>query len=1120
MKKRILFLSLITVLLMAGCSNLITDLGKMKGGVKYTVNHLLQNLDAISENDYTLEKSEELYGLPGETTKAEWKDFKGFSLAKGFEIHQQEIAEDGSTEINIKYDRNEYTIQFDPDGGLWNYDQAKENPSVPKLSDTVKVTGRYGAIVKDNEDYPDFSKLKKKGCIFIGWKKNGSDKVLTTEELEAKLPETFDVQSEDIIYTAQWEINGTKYIVRHLTENLDESGYSLSKEVELAGDAEDMTEAVPIDIEGFIKPEESSVVQKEITDDADNPTVVEIKYKRASYNVVIDLNGGYWNYSANKRNPGITLDGEAKTYSVKYGASFTLADYITSDIGKQSMKIDGWFKDGDTTVSIATEEAVISEMPSKNIEYKVVWIRNEVGYTLEYWLENANDTNSTKSRSESVDGLAETQTTISVEDLDDIEGFSKPVSIINREISPDGSTVVKVEYKRIRSTLTLESNGGYWNYNSYKENPSSVKPDVTAKAISVKFGGTIVYPAELTSLGMKGSELIGWKINETDKVVNQLPVVFDKTESVTYTAVWAEKKAKYKVEYYLQNIDGTDFVLSEKDTVELEDSAEKPSKVSVTPVDGYYVIKEIPGFTKPEKVTNKEINPDGSTVIAVNYTRNTYQITFNLDDGLWNYAAYKADPAGVTPDTKSKIINVKYGAEISYPSFADVNKRSYEFKGWETDSGNLVSTASLPVTQVMTKNVTYTASWIKLSNVAYKVEYYFENTNSTNAELSANYSINNSYTNNKFGVAEMVTEAEALPVSGFTAKTIEQEEINRDGSTVVKVYYKRNIININLDLNGGYWDYNKDSRTGTDNVIKTISGKYGTNVNYESVLFTGIGRRSYDFKGWVKTGTAALVASNALITTFPEADVTYTASWENIGNVAYKVEYWFEKTNAAGTTQNSTNYEQKTADYPTETLYGVEGDPTDATAKTVEGFTAANISQSTINRNGSTVVKIYYTRNTSSIILKVNGGKWSGGSSTDKTYTGKYGKALTETIPEPVRSGWAFGGWNEYQGTVNKTFGSSDVTYTAYWIPSVTVSPSFDGDIGMSVNTVSGVTTGTVTLPSGYDSSDCNFRWYVDGTFATDEASLSQKLANGIHTVTVKVTINGVVYTKQATVSK
>lgn len=1119
MKNRVLFIiSVLLTLVVTSCSSYVTDLGKLTKGTKYTVNHLLQNVDAVDEDDYTFDFAEELYGKPGELTAAAAKKIKGFSLKKDFIITQEEIAEDGSTVIEIKYDRNEYTIQFDPDGGLWNYDQAKENPSVPKLSDTVKVTGRYGAVVKENDEYPDFSKLKKKGCVFVGWRKEGSDKVLTIEELEAKLPETFVVQDDDVIYVAQWEISGTRYIVRHMTENLDGITYT-DRDIDMAGDADELTEATPIDIEGFIKPEESSVVQKEIAEDGS--TVVEIRYARATYNVNIDLNGGYWNYFAHKNNPGITLEGSKKSIPVKYGAEFRLADNITGDLGMQSMKNVGWFKDGDTTVAIATDAAVISEMPAKDVDFKATWIENKVKYTLECWFENAGDETTVvwPQYTKVKEGLAETQTAITLEDLQSVAGFEKPAAITNAEIKADGSTVVKVEYKRIRASITFNSNGGYWNYDENKANPGTVKPDVTDKVISVKYGGTIDYPSELASLGMKGSELIGWKLAGTETVVEKLPVVFDKKESVSYIAVWAEKTAKYKVEYHLQNIAGTEFVLSESDTKELSGAAETPTKVSLTPVDGYYVIKEIPGFTKPEKVDNAEINPDGSTVIVVNYTRNTYEIIFNLDDGLWNYSVYNADPANVTADTRSRTINVKYQDTITYPTFTDVNKRSYELLGWTTDSGNTVSTGSLPVTQTVTKNVTYTASWRKLSNVAYKVEHYFENVDSDNDTLEANYSIDSKYNENKSGIAEMLTEAAAKTVTGFTAKEIEQLEINRDGSTVVKIYYKRNVVNVNLDLNGGYWDYNSETRTGSDSEIKTISGKFGTTVNYSSINTSLIGRRSYTFKGWTQPKNATPVPTSSLISTFPAEDLTYTASWENIGTIAYKVEHWFEKSTATSTNQNSTNYEQKNGEYPTETLYGVEGDPTDAHAKTVEGFTASSFTQPSIARNGSTVVKIYYTRNTSKIILKVNGGKWSGGTTADKTYTGKFGKALTDTIPEPTRSGWAFGGWNEYNGTVDKIYGAEDVTYSAYWIPSVTVTPTFNGDISMTVNTVSGTTTGTVTLPDGYVASDCNFRWYVDGVFASDDAALSKKLNNGIHTISVKVIIDGISYTKQATVT-
>lgn len=1118
MKNRVIFFSILMTLFLAGCSNLVRDLGNLKGGVKYTVNHLLQNLDAATDDDYTLEKSEELYGLPGALTEAKIKTFKGFSLAKNFEITQVEIAEDESTVVEIKYDRNEYTFQFNPDGGLWNYDEAKADPSVPKLADTVKVTGRYGAVIKENVNYPDFDKLKKKGCLFLGWMKEGDDKLLSTEELEASLPETFDEQEADVVYIAQWEISGTKYTVRHMTENLDGITYE-SIDKEMGGDEGDLTEAVPIQIEGFIKPDEASVVQKEIV--ADGSTVVEIKYARASYDVVIDLNGGYWNYYSNKANPSITLNGANRTISVKYEASLNLADYIPAETGKKSMKIAGWFMNGDTTVVIPTEDAVITSMPAKNVEYKASWVENKAKYTIEYWLENASDdkTSIDADKTEEYEGLAESETQIAVADLKDIEGFTKPLAVENKEIAADGSTVVKVEYKRIKSILTLKPNGGYWNYEASKASSGAVKPDANDKTVAVKFGGTISYPAEMAALGMKGNELAGWKLEGTETLVKDLPVVFEKTEDVTYIAVWTEKKAAYKVEYRLQNIEGTEYVADESLTETLAGPAETPTKVSLTAMDGYYIVRDIPGFSKPEKIDNKEIAPDGSTVIVVNYTRNTYEIKFELDDGMWNYSQYYADPSSVTADIKAKTLNVKYGADINYPSFADMNKRSYEFSGWITDEGNNVSIEELSLKQTVTKNVTYTAKWTKLVNIKYTVEHWFENEDSTNADLVQNYSVDSRYTDEKTGVAEMLTEAEALPVQGFTAKAIEQKEISRNGDTVVKVYYKRNIVNINFDLNGGYWDYNSAK---TDNGVKFVSGKYGTSVSYASISFAGIGRKSYEFKGWTTAANATPVEVSGLTGNYPVEDLTYTAAWENIGNVKYTVKHWFEKTSSTNAAnQNATNYEQS-AEYPDEELFGEEDDTTDAQAKIVEGFEARSFTQTTIKRDGSAVVNIYYARKTGKITLKANGGTWSGGSTADKSFTGKYGTTLTSVIPEPSKSGYAFGGWNEYQGTVDTIFGEGEVIYTAYWVPSVTVEMSFSGDISMTLTTNAGTTTGTVTLPSGYSASDATYKWYIDGVFGSDEATFVKtkaQLGVGNHIITVKVTIDGVVYTKQASVS-
>lgn len=76
--------------------------------VEYTVKHMQQN---TARDGYTEYESETLTGFTGETTAAVAKSYTGFTAQP---ITQQTIAADGSTVVEIRYNRIAYTVTFDP----------------------------------------------------------------------------------------------------------------------------------------------------------------------------------------------------------------------------------------------------------------------------------------------------------------------------------------------------------------------------------------------------------------------------------------------------------------------------------------------------------------------------------------------------------------------------------------------------------------------------------------------------------------------------------------------------------------------------------------------------------------------------------------------------------------------------------------------------------------------------------------------------------------------------------------------------------------------------------------------------------------------------------------------
>ena len=137
---------------------------------------------------------------------------------------------------------------------------------------------------------------------------------------------------------------------------------------------------------------------------------------------------------------------------------------------------------------------------------------------------------------------------------------------------------------------------------------------------------------------------------------------------------------------------------------------------------------------------------------------------------------------------------------------------------------------------------------VTLDTTSYKIEHYLQNIEDDDFTLEyteiEDYAIVGSYTN---------ATAKSY-YWGFTAKTVNQEKIADDGSTVVKIYYTRNIVTLTFDTDGG-------------SEIASKSGKYGAELTVETPTKEG-----YKFYRWNYT----------LPTTFPEEDTEYKAIWSEL----------------------------------------------------------------------------------------------------------------------------------------------------------------------------------------------------------------------------------------------
>lgn len=171
--------------------------------VGFTVNHYLQN---VADNNYTLDKTEEVGGF----TESEVGDglaetYPGFAAL--LYNTKAKVAADGSTVVEIYYDRNYYMMSFNLDGGYG----------------VEPIYARYGASVKvENPTKP--------GYTFNGW--------------EPTVPTT--VPAENTTYKAKWQAEKTaKVTVVVWGENADDENYSYIKSVETTAPVGSTLTAIP-----------------------------------------------------------------------------------------------------------------------------------------------------------------------------------------------------------------------------------------------------------------------------------------------------------------------------------------------------------------------------------------------------------------------------------------------------------------------------------------------------------------------------------------------------------------------------------------------------------------------------------------------------------------------------------------------------------------------------------------------------------------------------------------------------------------------------------------------------------------------------------------------------------
>ena len=455
--------------------------------------------------------------------------------------------------------------------------------------------------------------------------------------------------------------------------------------------------------------------------------------------------------------------------------------------------------DGFTFDDSKTENKDATVPDNNNLVVKLYYTRNSYSYTIKY-VEEGNETNILKTTT----GEAKYE-----EEID-----------VTKETF-EGYTYVRQDKEKIKIDTTNNIATVYYTRNSYNvtyeyegEFPTGAS-ELPAKA-TYKYGESVTVAEDATAPGYTFS---GWDKDDFTMPANDV---------VIKGSFKANDDTQYKVEHYLEDLDGKTFTLKETETL----AGKTDTTATAKP-------KQYPGFTYDSTVegtkTSGTITGDGQLVLKLYYTRNSYNVTYEYE-GEFPTGASEL-PAKAT---------YKYGESVTVAE--DATAPGYTFSGWDKDD------FTMPANDVVIKG-----SFKANDDTQYKVEHYLEDLDGKTFTLKE--------TETLAGKTDTTATAKPKQYPGFTFNenvdgTKTSGTITGDGQLVLKLYYTRNtykytvhyfyngvedenkaeefealyeqkINKYTIKNQGRYTEYNKESSNRTKEALLVI----GTGSNYINVYY-------------------------------------------------------------------------------------------------------------------------------------------------------------------------------------------------------------------------------------------------------------------------------------------
>ena len=565
----------------------------------------------------------------------------------------------------------------------------------------------------------------------------------------------------------------------------------------------------------------------------------------------------------------------------------------------------------------------------------------------------------------------------------------------------------------------------------------------------VKTGDTLITP---TAPDIAGKAFVEWQENGS-KFDGFGVQTITKTEARTITAKYED--ALY---VYFYNPEGTQIMRTEKVA---DHNSHDYSHVSYD-VDATH---KLVGWAADQNGTTniaKNITvPEGSTSVNVYaIIKEGYWVTFDSDGGSAIDSQFVFDKISLNDQTTP-------------------TKPGYTFIGWYNGT-EIVENGS-----AVTTPMTLKAHW-KATKVSYTVIHWWENADDDE------YSFQES--ENKTGLTGTEANAKAKSYEGFTAQPVTKKTIKGDGSTIVSVYYKRNIYKVEFF----------DVRGRTQYKDLTIEAKYGQDISKQWPT-------KYESSSWLTKPNGSTFQAN--IATMP----------------LYGAKFYGPKT----------GYGTETASYYVQVLPGETGtvkmdgiqyklDHKDASPGSYYSTTTVTeedqypLKGYAFNKGPSTKIgqrydgaKFYYTRNSYDLKF-INNGK------QEKTVSKKYEQSIssenyTPTRPSALPEYYVFDGWYENELCEGEAFNftgkkmpAQNVTLYAKWTASdVKFTYNLnnpEGTVDKDTKKVEAGTVASTVLPSIPTINEYSFAgWY----YADGNGNITSEVFNTNNTITRDTSIVG-----------